>query len=291
MSSTRMPVSAIRRFVSRISTGSSIRGYPGEVGVTAMSLRPTASKPVRAATLMSSGGGSVTAVRCARERIRSIVFTPLQSEQRRGHVVRRNSLGSPRGSRIGPMRAHRFPAQWHRRHGGQGRCSRRSSPGRDSGATQGLGLLAGSRVHIHPPDQAVVSPSTGSFSGTITFRPCHAAVTAAERPPAPEPTTSKSQSRCRPSPVSVGMTTPFYRGGGCKGRFGGCEIGNVDDLLQQRFEGLAACIEIVSSYPRAWYPTRASCLSSRAAAWRRSDPGARPCYGSPGLLRRKRSSQ
>src|SRR5216684_1707662 len=48
-------------------------------------------------------------------------------------------------------------------------------------------------THIHPPDQAVAPPNTGSFSTTITLRPCQAAVTAAARPEAPEPTTSRSQ--------------------------------------------------------------------------------------------------
>ena len=51
-------------------------------------------------------------------------------------------------------------------------------------------------AHIHPPDQAVVPPSTGSFSATITLRPCQAAVTAADSPPAPEPITRRSHSAC-----------------------------------------------------------------------------------------------
>ena len=51
-----------------------------------------------------------------------------------------------------------------------------------------------SGVHIQPPDHAVVPPNTGSFSATITSRPCQAAVTAADRPPAPDPTTRRSHS-------------------------------------------------------------------------------------------------
>jgi len=49
-------------------------------------------------------------------------------------------------------------------------------------------------THIQPPDQAVVPPSTGSFSTTTTSSPNQAAVTAALRPPAPEPITSRSHS-------------------------------------------------------------------------------------------------
>src|SRR3954464_14021832 len=50
-----------------------------------------------------------------------------------------------------------------------------------------------SGAQIQPPDQAVVPPNTGSFSATMTFRPCQAAVTAADNPPEPEPITSRSQ--------------------------------------------------------------------------------------------------
>ena len=44
---------------------------------------------------------------------------------------------------------------------------------------------------------AVAPPQTASFSTTITFSLCHAAVTAAESPAAPDPTTSTSQSTSR----------------------------------------------------------------------------------------------
>ncbi|MNC41054.1 hypothetical protein D3C75_898020 [compost metagenome] len=49
-------------------------------------------------------------------------------------------------------------------------------------------------THIQPPDQAVAPPNTGSFSTTTTFWPCQAAVTAADRPAAPEPMTRTSHS-------------------------------------------------------------------------------------------------
>src|SRR5690349_14528639 len=52
-----------------------------------------------------------------------------------------------------------------------------------------------SGTHIQPPDQAVAPPTTGAFSATSTSSPCQAAVTAADRPAAPAPTTSRSQSR------------------------------------------------------------------------------------------------
>src|SRR5258708_9655476 len=65
-----------------------------------------------------------------------------------------------------------------------------------------------SGAHIQPPDQAVVPPNTGSFSATITFKPCQAAVTAAERPPAPEPMTSRSQSICGVISGLVDIATP-----------------------------------------------------------------------------------
>src|SRR3979409_1616824 len=48
-------------------------------------------------------------------------------------------------------------------------------------------------THIHPPDQAVAPPNTDSFSTTTTLSPCHAAVTAAARPEAPEPTGRRSK--------------------------------------------------------------------------------------------------
>lgn len=47
-------------------------------------------------------------------------------------------------------------------------------------------------IHSQPPDQALVPPSTDAFSATMTLAPCIAAVTAAESPAAPEPTTSTS---------------------------------------------------------------------------------------------------
>jgi hypothetical protein len=60
----------------------------------------------------------------------------------------------------------------------------------DAGAT-GQGLQG---TQAQPPDHAVAPPKTASFSTTMTFRPCHAAVTAADKPAAPEPTISTSQS-------------------------------------------------------------------------------------------------
>ena len=51
-----------------------------------------------------------------------------------------------------------------------------------------------SGAHIQPPDQAVAPPSTDAFSATMTFSPWYAAVTAADRPAAPPPITSRSQS-------------------------------------------------------------------------------------------------
>ena len=47
-------------------------------------------------------------------------------------------------------------------------------------------------IHNQPPDQALVPPSTDAFSATMTLAPCTAAVTAAESPAAPDPTTSTS---------------------------------------------------------------------------------------------------
>src|SRR4030095_11316745 len=52
-------------------------------------------------------------------------------------------------------------------------------------------------TNIQPPDQAVAPPQTASFSTTMTFNPCQAAVTAADSPPAPDPTTSTSHSTSR----------------------------------------------------------------------------------------------
>ncbi|MCY1450843.1 hypothetical protein D9M71_676800 [compost metagenome] len=49
-------------------------------------------------------------------------------------------------------------------------------------------------THIQPPDQAVAPPNTASFSTTMTFCPCQAAVTAVDKPAAPEPMTSTSHS-------------------------------------------------------------------------------------------------
>ncbi len=49
-------------------------------------------------------------------------------------------------------------------------------------------------IHSQPPERAVVPPKRGAFSATITSRPCLAAVTAADSPPAPEPTTRTSHS-------------------------------------------------------------------------------------------------
>src|SRR5207244_13390603 len=67
-------------------------------------------------------------------------------------------------------------------------------------------------TNFHPLDQAVAPPNTDSFSTTTTLRPCHAAVTAAARPEAPEPTTSRSQ-LIRFGPVaSIGVIiTPCER--------------------------------------------------------------------------------
>src|SRR3954447_22540745 len=57
-------------------------------------------------------------------------------------------------------------------------------------------LASGLRgIHSQPPDHAVVPPSCFSFSTTMTSRPSDAAVTAADSPAAPEPITSRSQTR------------------------------------------------------------------------------------------------
>ena len=58
-----------------------------------------------------------------------------------------------------------------------------------------------SGAHIQPPDQAVAPPSTGAFSATMTFSPWWAAVTAADSPAAPPPTTSRSHSMAPPEPA------------------------------------------------------------------------------------------
>jgi hypothetical protein len=59
-------------------------------------------------------------------------------------------------------------------------------------ARRARGLIM-SGAQIHPPDHAVAPPSTSSFSATMTFSPWKAAVTAADSPPAPDPTTRTSQ--------------------------------------------------------------------------------------------------
>src|SRR6266496_2475932 len=75
-------------------------------------------------------------------------------------------------------------------------------------------------THIQPPDQAVVPPKTGSFSTTITLSPCQAAVTAADRPLAPEPITSTSHAMVcgitwfLEKQRSAQSTQPGYRIGG-----------------------------------------------------------------------------
>ena len=55
-------------------------------------------------------------------------------------------------------------------------------------------------THAQPPDHAVAPPNTGSFSTTITFRPCQAAVTAADSPAAPDRRSAR-RSRCPESCV------------------------------------------------------------------------------------------
>jgi hypothetical protein len=51
-------------------------------------------------------------------------------------------------------------------------------------------------TQAQPPDQAVAPPNTGSFSTTMTFSPCHAAVTAAEiRPHRSRRSARRSQCR------------------------------------------------------------------------------------------------
>lgn len=47
-------------------------------------------------------------------------------------------------------------------------------------------------IHSQPPERAVVPPKRASFSTTSTFSPCDAAVTAADIPDAPVPTTRTS---------------------------------------------------------------------------------------------------
>ena len=49
-------------------------------------------------------------------------------------------------------------------------------------------------IHSQPPDRAVVPPKRGSFSTTSTLSPWCPAVTAADSPAAPEPTTRASHS-------------------------------------------------------------------------------------------------
>ena len=49
-----------------------------------------------------------------------------------------------------------------------------------------------SGTQSQPPDRAVVPPNTACFSMTMTAQPKYRAVMAADRPPAPEPTTSTS---------------------------------------------------------------------------------------------------
>src|SRR6266702_3133872 len=65
-------------------------------------------------------------------------------------------------------------------------------------------------THIQPPDHAVAPPNTGSFSTTMTFRPCHAAVTAADNPPAPDPMTRTSHSSGLLLSVVTGITVSFF---------------------------------------------------------------------------------
>src|SRR5580692_1558766 len=49
-------------------------------------------------------------------------------------------------------------------------------------------------IHSQPPERAVVPPKRGSFSTIRTLRPRCPAVTAADMPAQPEPTTSASHS-------------------------------------------------------------------------------------------------
>src|SRR4051794_9565146 len=68
-----------------------------------------------------------------------------------------------------------------------------------------------SGTHIQPPDHAVAPPQVASFSATTTRRPCQAAVTAADRPAAPAPITSRSQSTRYTIPGRPRTGEPLFR--------------------------------------------------------------------------------
>src|SRR5258708_38561502 len=66
-------------------------------------------------------------------------------------------------------------------------------------------------IQSQPPERAVVPPKRGSFSTTRTLRPECPAVTAADRPAQPEPTTSASHSYVSPSLPATLVRVFFLR--------------------------------------------------------------------------------
>ena len=127
----------------------------------------------------------------------------------RGRVVVRDR-GSARSGPRSPARTSRASPGRCR---GRPRSCRpgRSCRSRPSGIpSPAPGFRAGSccarrlpGIQSTPPEKAVVPPKTGAFSTTTTSSPCFLAVIAVERPPAPEPITSTSQSMSASSAMRI----------------------------------------------------------------------------------------